>query len=370
MSTDLQSTESPAFPPPRMEPIGFLADKVPALAGYLIEKRLGSGGSGEVWKAVAPGGKAKAVKIIFGCLDERRAAQELKSLGRVKSLNHPFLLALESVAVVDGRVVIVTDLAEASLQDRFVECQAAGLCGIPHGELMGYLAETAEALDYLESDHGLQHLDVKPENLLLIGNHIRVADFGLLKDMTDANASLINGLTPKYAAPEVFDGRPSRWSDQYSLAIVFQEMATGTSPFSGRTAAQLASQHLHSSPDLSPLSPLERFAVGKALSKDPAMRFRNCREFVERLVPRSRTTLLTGAAPAAPASRPPLEARLVDTSIPHDGRTVEVRAPELVRLPAIPLDAAPAQHRPTVFLGIGHTGGRILTRIKQLLTER
>jgi serine/threonine protein kinase len=370
MITDLQSTDDLALPLPRTEPVGFLAEKVPALAGYMIEKRIGSGGSGEVWKAVAPGGKAKAVKIIFGCLDERRAAQELKSLNRVKSLQHPFLLALESVTVVDGRVVIVTDLAEASLQDRFLECQAAGLCGIPHGELMAYLAETAEALDYLESDHGLQHLDIKPENLLLVGNHIRVADFGLLKDMTDANASLINGLTPKYAAPEVFDGRPSRSSDQYSLAIVFQEMATGTSPFSGRTAAQLASQHLHSSPDLSPLSPLERFAVGKALAKDPAMRFRNCREFVERLVPRSRTTLLTGAAPVATAIRPPVDARLVDTAIPHDGRTVEVRAPELVRLPAIQLDAASVQHRPTVFLGIGHTGGRILSRIKQLLTER
>jgi hypothetical protein len=370
MLPDLPTLDNPA-PPPRTEHIGFLADKVPALVGYSIEKRLGSGGSGEVWKAIAPGGKTRAVKIIFGCLDERRAAQELKSLNRVKSLNHPFLLSLESVTVVDGRVVIVTDLAEASLQDRFVECQAAGLCGIPRGELMKYLTETAEALDYLENGHGLQHLDVKPENLLLVGNHIKVADFGLLKDMTDGNASLINGLTPKYAAPEVFDGRPSRSSDQYSLAIVFQEMATGTSPFSGRTAAQLASQHLHSSPDLSPLSPLERFAVGKALAKDPAMRFRTCCEFVERLVPRSRTTLLTGATPfAPPTDRPPLDTRPGDTAIPHDGRTVEVRAPELVRLPAVQLDALLVQHRPTVFLGIGHTGGRILSRIKQLLIER
>ena len=167
MLTDLQSTESPALPLPRTEPIGFLADKVPALAGYSIEKRLGSGGSGEVWKAVAAGGRAKAVKIIFGCLDERRAAQELKSLNRVKSLSHPFLLALESVTVVDGR---------RGHRHRFGRSEFArplfGMSGrgtraaFPRSELMGYLAETAEALDYLESDHGLQHLDVKPENLL------------------------------------------------------------------------------------------------------------------------------------------------------------------------------------------------------------
>src|SRR3979490_1992637 len=96
MLPDPPTLDNPA-PPPRTEHIGFLADKVPALVGYSIEKRLGSGGSGEVWKAIAPGGKTRAVKIIFGCLDERRAAQELKSLNRVQSLNPPSLLSPESV---------------------------------------------------------------------------------------------------------------------------------------------------------------------------------------------------------------------------------------------------------------------------------
>jgi serine/threonine protein kinase len=54
---------------------------------------------------------------------------------------------------------------------------------------------------------------------------------------------MMGGLTPVYAPPEVFEGRPSRKSDQYSLAIVFQEMLTGSLPFPGRTAAQLAAQH-------------------------------------------------------------------------------------------------------------------------------
>ncbi|HKD36386.1 MAG TPA: protein kinase, partial [Pirellulales bacterium] len=190
---NLPTPAGPAVLPQPIDSIGFALEKVPALSGYAIEKRIGSGGSGEVWKAIAPDGTSKAVKVIFGSHDERRAAQELKSLNRVKSVRHPFLLSLESVTVVDGRVVIVTDLAEASLQDRFLECQAAGSCGIPRSELMGYLAETAEALDYLDRDLGLQHLDIKPENLLLIGSHIRVADFGLLKDITEGNASMING---------------------------------------------------------------------------------------------------------------------------------------------------------------------------------
>ena len=77
-----------------------------------------------------------------------------------------------------------------------------------------------------------------------------MGDFGLVKDLQDVHCSSISGLTPVYAAPELFDGRPNNHSDQYSLAIVYQEMLTGVLPFEGRTTAQLAAQHLHSRPRL------------------------------------------------------------------------------------------------------------------------
>ena len=57
-------------------------------------------------------------------------------------------------------------------------------------------------------------------------------------------------MTPTYAAPEMFDDEPSAHSDQYSLAIVYQEMLVGTLPFPGRTAAQLAKQHTQAEPQL------------------------------------------------------------------------------------------------------------------------
>ncbi len=82
----------------------------------------------------------------------------------------------------------------------------------------------------------LQHLDIKPENLLILGGRVKVADFGLVKDIQDPSVSLVGGWTPVYAAPEVFKGHPSYRSDQYSLAIVFQELLTGVLPFSGRQA--------------------------------------------------------------------------------------------------------------------------------------
>ncbi len=114
--------------------------------------------------------------------------------------------------------------------------------------------DTADVLDFMNEQHSLQHLDVKPENLLLLAGRVKVADFGLVKDIHDATASLMGGLTPLYAPPEVFDGRPSRRSDQYSLAIVFQEMLTGELPFPGTTAMQLARQHLHARPRVTSLA--------------------------------------------------------------------------------------------------------------------
>ena len=119
----------------------------------------------------------------------------------------------------------------------------------------------------------MQHLDVKPENLLLVGGRIKVADFGLVKDLQDVNCSIVGGMTPVYAAPELFDGRPNIHSDQYSLAIVYQEMLTGSPPFEGRTTAQLAAQHLHGRPRLDRLPASDEPTIAQALAKDPEQRF-------------------------------------------------------------------------------------------------
>src|SRR3990172_2151994 len=217
------------------------------IPGYVLRRRLGSGGYGEVWEAEAPGGLKKAVKFVFGALEEPRAQRELKSLNRIKEVHHPFLLSLERIEVVDGRLIIVTELANGCLRARFDECRRQGLEGIPRDELLGYLRDAADALDFIHEQHQLQHLDIKPENLLMVGNHVKVADFGLLKDLRET-ASLLGGMTPLYCPPEVLDGRPGTHSDQYSLAVVYQELLTGKPPFGGRTTAQLAAQHLHSPP--------------------------------------------------------------------------------------------------------------------------
>src|SRR5690606_14269443 len=155
---------------------------------------------------------------------------------------------------------------------------------IPREELLRYLQDAAEALDYLIERCALQHLDVKPENLLLLCEHLKVADFGLVKELASRTQnSMIAGMTPTFAAPEMFDDHPSNRSDQYSLAIVYQLMLTGTLPFTGRTAAQLAKQHTLSPPQLAPLPPGDRDVIARALAKVPEQRFPSCREMITAL---------------------------------------------------------------------------------------
>lgn len=255
------------------------------LPGYVITERIGSGGYGEVFKAIAPGGIEKAVKSLYGYHDEELATRELKALERIKGVRHPFLLSLDRFEVVDGRLYVVTELADGSLDDCFQEYRRQGQVGIPRDELIGYLRDAADALDYMQDHHGLQHLDVKPENLLIVGGHVKVADFGLVKDVARMSQySQVGGMTPTYAAPELFDNRPGTRTDQYSLAIVYQELLTGMLPFPGQTAAQLVAQHTGAEPRVSSLPEHDQPVIRQALAKKPDDRFPSCRALVEALL--------------------------------------------------------------------------------------
>src|SRR5205809_164152 len=95
---------------------------------------------------------------------------------------------------------------------------------------------------------------------------------------------------------------PTRHCDQYSLAVVYQELLTGTRPFLGGSVQEIILQHLQTDPDLSALPASDRPAVARALAKRPEDRFPSCTAFVKAL--RGGSAEGSAAAPASLSGAP------------------------------------------------------------------
>jgi len=138
-------------------------------------------------------------------------------------------------------------------------------------------------LEYLHFNQ-IQHRDIKPHNLLIVGGGLKVADFGLAKLLKTPRTTNSGMMTPAYAAPEFFSGQSESQSDQYALAVTYCQLRGGRLPFAG-TQAEMITGHLEGEPDLSMIPESERGIVGRALAKHPGDRWANCPEFIAALTP-------------------------------------------------------------------------------------
>lgn len=297
-------------------------------AGYRLVGFLGRGGFGEVWKATTPGGAEAAVKIIQ--LGGAEGRKEFRALQLVKRIRHPNLMPLvafwlknDEGAVIDdvgpetpeipdtkmpvetfcgtmvappsfppprpAELIIAMGLGDKSLMDRLDECRAAGLPGLPVEELLGYMEDAAEAIDFLNSpvhDQGsgpiaVQHCDIKPHNLMIVGGAVQVCDFGLAR-MMGVDRVTTGAASLAYAAPELLDSSSvSPSTDQYSLAITYFELRTGKLPYRDDTVGAVLDAKQQGTLDFSACSVAEQEVLHQATRREPGQRFPSATEMVK-----------------------------------------------------------------------------------------
>ena len=208
-------------------------------------------------------------------------------------------------------LIIAMGLGDQSLFDRLEQCQSEGLPGIPDDELLGYIEDSAEAIDYLNRpihDLGagpvaIQHCDIKPHNLVLVGGSVQVCDFGLAR-MMGADRATTAAASIAYAAPEcLVAGKPSDTTDQYCLAVTFMVLKTVQLPYYDLSMASVIDAKRNENLDFHLLPQALRPVLRRATSSDPAKRYGTCREMVEELRRAIEQSDELGEAVLAPSRR-------------------------------------------------------------------
>ena len=257
--------------------------------GCKLRQPLGKGGFAEVWEGEEASGHMLALKFIPS-RDDMSTAREIKAIQAVRKLTHPGLIHIDNVLMNPGYIVVVMEVAEGSLTDLLEAYREEFNTPIVPEQVCFYLAQVADALDFLHARNhtmdnqkvGIQHCDIKPSNLLLFGDIIKLCDYGIATLMTSSIMNHRRVGTPDYAAPEIFRGRISNRTDQYALAVSYVQLCSGQLPFSD-TPSGLPPTYIRPRPDLSMLPIKEQPIVARALSSMPQDRWGTCGEFIDRL---------------------------------------------------------------------------------------
>ncbi|MDB4892376.1 MAG: serine/threonine protein kinase [Gemmatimonadetes bacterium] len=258
---------------------------------YDVERELGHGGMATVYLARdRKHDRLVALKVLRPDLvSSLGAGRFLREIAIASHLAHPHILTLidSGETTSGGFLYYVMPFAEGeSLRDRLTR---DGPLPIP--QAIRLLREVADALAYAHKQ-GVVHRDIKPDNVLLLGEHAVVVDFGIAKAIGHArHPETMTGTgvsigTPTYMAPEQAAGDPNVDSraDIYAVGILAYEMIAGRPPFVGTPQSVLASHITAVAPPLDSLrkrlpTELSR-CVMRCLEKDPTARYQTADELV------------------------------------------------------------------------------------------
>jgi serine/threonine-protein kinase len=248
---------------------------------YRLEREIGRGGMATVFLAEdLRHRRSVALKV----LDPRLAAslgtaRFLREIEIAARLVHPHILGLLDSGEAEGLLYYVMPYVPGdSLRARLTREKE-----LPVDVTVRVLREILDALSYAHAQ-GIVHRDVKPENILFVGEHVQVADFGVAKALEAAgpsgaltSAGLAVG-TPAYMAPEQAAGARDvdPRADIYAVGLVAHEMLTGSLPRGDETLEQVRSG----------VAPALASVIARCLEKAPADRWRSCEEVMRSSISR------------------------------------------------------------------------------------
>jgi eukaryotic-like serine/threonine-protein kinase len=268
---------------------------------YVLERRLGEGGMGIVYKAhhkfLKTTRAIKTIKLDLIGNDASFVKRFHQEAMAAAAIGHPNIIAVLDYGLLQEKIpYIVMEFVEGvSLETMIIDKTR-----FTPLEALEYMQVITSALGAAHK-HGIVHRDLKPLNIMIesggsVREQIRILDFGLAKiKSSDLFGSFVAAKTvgivgsPAYMAPEQWSGEETdRRCDVYSLGIILHEMLTGDVPFKGSNIPSIMKKHLMAPPPPlatpdSGISPDVEKVVHRALEKEPAARTQSVEEFIAEL---------------------------------------------------------------------------------------